>query len=116
MQLGRFGIRDAKPSTTHLPSSSKLIQIEPSFCLFFYISIPKLPKPKPFYESDKEIFLKNTDIILTLTEKLIWLVDLTDWNVMLCEKAGREVKQVRTFAFYSTGNTTFPVQEKRWDK
>lgn len=39
-----------------------------------------------------------------------------DLNVMPCEKAGREVKQVRTFVFYSTGNTTFPVQEKRWEQ
>lgn len=75
MQLGRFGIRDAKRRTTHFPSSSKLIPLEPPFCLFLFdISISKLPKPIPFYESDKEIFMKNADIILTITEKLIWLV------------------------------------------
>lgn len=74
MQLGRFGIRDAKLRTTQLPSSSKLIPLELPFCLFlFYISISKLLKPIPFHELDKEIFMKNADIILTLTEK----VDLT---------------------------------------
>lgn len=40
----------------------------------------------------------------------------SDLNVMFCGKAGREVKQVKTFVFYSTYNITFPLQEKGWEQ
>lgn len=115
MQLGRCGIRDAKLRTTQLPSSSKLIPLELPFCLFlFYISISKLLKPIPFHELDKEIFMKNADIILTLTEKVIWL-----WfkcHALWESRQGGEAGKDLCFLFHRQHYLPCPRKEMRANK